>query len=161
MLPNNIISALKTFYDKINNKQILWILTGSTSLVIQGVDIKINDDIDILTDKQGSEKIDILLADFRIKKPDYSSTDKYKSYFGIYQIGNVKLEVMGEFQYKMNDGYWSHPNHLNVFFIKEFEGMKLAMLRLDQELQEYENMGRPNKVDKIKEFLRRSNGVAE
>ena len=161
MVPNNILSALKIFYNKIENQQILWILSGSTSLVIQGVDVKINNDIDILTDKQGSEKIDTLLAEFRIKELHYSSKDKYKSYFSVYQIGNVTIDVMGEFQYKMKDGSWSCPNQLNAIIIKEFNEMDLPILKLDQELQEYKNMGRYDKVDKIKEALRKSDGVDE
>jgi len=153
MVPENILSALKIFYDKISSKQIFWILTGSTSLAIQGVDVNINNDIDILTDKQGSEKIDELLNGFMLKKSDYSITDKYKSYFGIYQINNVKVEVMGEFQYKMKDGLWSIPNQRNGFFIKEFEGMNLPMLYLNQELKEYENLDRYDKVEKIRKVL--------
>lgn len=155
MLPNDIFSALKKLYKIINGKQIHWILTGSTSLAIQDVDVKINDDIDILTDKQGSDKIDKLLENFRLKKPNYSISDKYKSYFGIYKIGNVKIEVMGEFQYLMNDGSWSKPNQNNKIIIKKFERMSLPILSLDRELLEYENVGAHDKVEKIREALKK------
>lgn len=80
MVSANILSLLKIVYDRIYNQGIFWILSGSTSLAMQGVDVKINNDIDILTDKVGTRKIDKLLSDFRIRKSDYSSTDKYKSH---------------------------------------------------------------------------------
>jgi len=98
MIPDKIKSALKIIYDRIQSQDIFWILSGSASLAIQGVDVQINDDIDIATDKKGAQKIDKLLSGFRIKKPDYSSTNRYRSYFGVYKIGDVKVEVMGEFQ---------------------------------------------------------------
>lgn len=155
MIPENILSALRIVYDKLHNKNILWILTGSTSLVIQGVDVKIND-IDISTDKEGSQKIDELLSHLRIRKPNYSTTDKYRSYFGAYMIEGIKVETLGDFQYKMKDGSWSKPSHHNKIITKEFKGMTLSLLPLEQELQEYENMENHDKARKIKQALNKS-----
>jgi hypothetical protein len=155
MLPENILQALRAVYGRIQNKGVLWILTGSASLSIQGVDVKIND-LDILTDKEGSQKIDGLLSCFRAKKPVYSATEKYRSFFGAYLVEGVRVEVFGQFQYKMKDGSWSKQNHLNKAFAKEFEGMDLSLLPLGQELQEYESTGNPGKVLKIKQVLVKS-----
>ena len=52
-----IIEALKKVYDKLIETNILWVLSGSVSLAIQGVDVEPRNDIDILTDESGSEKI--------------------------------------------------------------------------------------------------------
>jgi len=56
-----IIEALKKVYDKLIETNILWVLSGSVSLAIQGVDVEPRNDIDILTDESGSEKIYLLL----------------------------------------------------------------------------------------------------
>ena len=141
------------FYAKISKEDILWVLSGSTSLVIQGVDVTINNDIDILTDKKGSIEIDRIFAEFRVKDLDYSTTDKYKSYFGIYRINNIQVEVMGDFQYKMNNGEWADFNQNNEIFIKIFEGMNLPLLKLEQEYKEYFSVGNHDKAEKIKELL--------
>lgn len=150
---SGILSALQKFYKIIDGKDILWILSGSTSLFVQGVDSVINNDIDILTDKTGSLKIDELLKDFRIEKSKYSSTEKYQSYFSKYEIDGVSVEIMGEFQYRLADNEWSKPNQTNKIIKKEFEGMLLPMLELNQELKEYENLGRTDKVERIKKAL--------
>lgn len=110
MLPKNILDVLKAFYQIIDGKNIPWVLSGSTALVIQGVDVGINNDIDILTDEEGSKQINILLADYKVKGSEYSATDKYKSFFGIYKIGELNIDVMGEFQYRLKNRLWSKPN---------------------------------------------------
>ncbi len=153
MIPDKIKSILKIIYDRIYNQDIFWILSGSTSLAIQGVDVQIHDDIDIVTDQKGVQQVDQLLSDFRIKEPEYSSTDNYKSYFGIYQIGNVKVEVMGEFQYRLQNGGWSRPVRPNKIIKKEYQGMVLPLLPLAQEVKEYQNLGKFDKVNKIKKTL--------
>lgn len=137
MIPNNILEALKKFYQLINGKNIPWVLSGSTSLVIQGVDVPINNDIDILTTEEGSKQINILLAGQIVKSSEYSTTDKYQSHFGMYDIDGVNIDVMGEIQYRMADGSWSEPNQNHKIFIKEFQGMFLPLLSLEQELEEY------------------------
>lgn len=154
MIPNNILEALKKFYQLINGKNIPWVLSGSTSLVIQGVDVLINNDIDILTTEEGSKQINILLAGQIVKSSEYSTTDKYQSHFGMYNIDGVNIDVMGEFQYRMADGSWSEPNQNHKIFIKEFQGMFLPLLSLEQELEEYSNLGRVDKVEKINAVLR-------
>jgi hypothetical protein len=85
-----------------------------------------------------------------VKKSEYSSTDKYKSYFGIYKIDDIQVEVMGDFQYMTKEGIWSKENQTHEIIYKEYHGMQLPMLTLEQELQEYENMGRTDKAEKIR-----------
>jgi len=151
------IEILKILYNKlINLKDTLWILTGSTALAIQGVDVLAND-IDILTDEKGSEQIDLILSEYRIQRPNYSTTEKYRSHFGIYKINNIKVEIMGNFQYKLKNGEWSKPNNPHETKIYDFNEMKIPVLSLEKELQEYENMDRKDKVIKIKEFLDKQN----
>ncbi len=58
-----IIEALKKVYDKLSNSEALWIISGSVSLAIQGVEVVPNYDIDILTDEVGSNKIYLLLKE--------------------------------------------------------------------------------------------------
>jgi len=153
-MPDKILLALKTFYDIVKTKNINWVLSGSTSLVIQGVDVTINNDIDILTDKAGAEILDNLLAQYRVKPMKYSETDKYKSYFGIYRLDGIQLEVMGEFQYLLKNGSWSEPNQNNEIIFKDFLEMRLPLLKLEQELVEYDNLDKIDKVNKIKRVIK-------
>lgn len=156
MIPKNILNALKKFYQIVNDKNIPWILSGSTSLAIQGVDVAINDDIDILTTAEGSKKIQNLLKEYLIHDLGYSRNPngKYQSFFQKYKIDSVKVEVMGEFQYRLKNGQWSKPNQDHEIFIKKYQGMSLPLLSLKQELEEYQNLGKDDKVKKIKTVLK-------
>jgi hypothetical protein len=119
---------------------------------LQGVDVEIND-IDILTDKDNIWKIDTLLADYRFKAPNYDQTEKYRSYYGIYRICNVKVETMAEFQYRLKDGGWSKPNQSNKIRLIDLKDVKIPVLSLRQEITEYKNGGDNSKVIKIQEVL--------
>lgn len=127
----------------------LLILSGSTSLVLQGVDLEVHD-IDIVTDEQGAKVLDNLLKDYCIKPLEYSGTDTYRSWYGKYQLDGCDVDVMGEFQYKLKNGNWSQPNHLHQIFHLDYQGVFIPVLSLAQEIQEYENVGRTDKVAKIK-----------
>jgi hypothetical protein len=149
---NEIIEVLKVFYEQVSNKDIFWILSGTTSLYIQGVDIKAND-IDIVADKDGVDSLDKILSEYCIQKPEYSSTEEYRSYYGQYILNGIKIDLVGEFQYKKKDGSWSDLRHRQKYFRKEYDGMSLLLLYLEEELKEYEELDKVEKVKKIKKRL--------
>lgn len=151
-IPKNIINALRIAFDLIIDQKINWVLTGSTSLVIQGVEVNVND-IDIITDEKGAWAIDRLLEEYRVQPPNLSETEKYRSYFGVYKIGDIKLEVMGQFQCRLEGERWSEPYEIHRVIYKEFEGMNLPLLSLKQELKEYQKLNRLEKVRKIEEAM--------
>jgi len=157
-IPKNIINSLRIAFDLINDHEINWVLTGSTSLVIQGVETKVND-IDIITDKKGAWEIDKLLDKYRVQSPDHSETEKYQSYFGVYKIGKTRLEVMGQFQYRLKDGNWSEPYKVDQVIHKQFEDMNLPLLSLKQELKEYQNLDRLDKAQKIKDAIETNENI--
>ena len=134
------------------SENIDWILSGSYSLFIQGVDIEAND-IDIVTNKVGAIKLDSLLSKYCIKPLEYSSTSEFRSYYGNYLIEGTKIDIMGEFQYMQKNGNWSKLRHMCNTFNNDFENMKLKLFPLEEELKEYEELGRVEKVNKIKEKL--------
>lgn len=153
MLPQKIFNALKIFYTRVQDKDIYRILSWSVSLAIQWVDIIPSEDIDILTDKEWSEVLDKLLQEFVITPSKYSWTEKYQSYFGIYRVGDVQLEIMGEMQYRLKDGSRSKLNQTHKIKRFVYKDMDFPVLSLEQELQEYENMGRADKVLKIRKAI--------
>jgi predicted nucleotidyltransferase len=52
VISRKFIRVLKIISKKLENQKIKWVLVGSTSLALQGVNIKPKD-IDILTDDEG------------------------------------------------------------------------------------------------------------
>ncbi|MDD2627484.1 MAG: hypothetical protein PHR25_00345 [Clostridia bacterium] len=148
------LEIVKTISNTIKKlKNITWILTGSTALALQGVNVPVND-IDIITDEISGRNLDESLSDYCIQKYIYSSNDKYQSYYGIYRINDVKVEIMGNFQYKLKDGNWSKENHLHEVKFYNYNNTLIPILSLEQELEEYYNTGKTNTAEKIEGFLK-------
>ncbi len=154
ILEKNMETFIKIL-DLVKGRNYPVILSGSTSLALQGVDIEVHD-IDIVTDKEGALRLDELLKEYNVVKMEYSSTEKYKSYFGTYIIDDNKVEVMGEFQYKLQNGDWSIENHLHDIYMINYKGVDIPVLSLQQELVEYENADKIETINKIKEKINKT-----
>ena len=102
-----IDTVVQKIYQIFKENQCFWVLSGSTSLRLQGVAVPVKKDIDIITNAENAKKIDQVLKEYVIQPSAFSATDKYQSYFGIYEIDGVNVEVMGEFRYRMKNGEWS------------------------------------------------------
>ncbi|MGV8087056.1 MAG: nucleotidyltransferase domain-containing protein [Candidatus Woesearchaeota archaeon] len=155
MINSNIpivnIIALKKIVEKFKNKNINWVLTGSTSLAIQGVDVKAKD-IDILTDVENADKIAELLKEYVIEPMNYKTSEHFKSYYGKFKISEVEVEVMADLEKKYNNK-WIKSERPRIKLIKRFEDMTLPLLELQEECEAYILMGREDKANKILEAL--------
>jgi len=137
----------------IEGESIKWALCGSTSLAFQGVDVPVND-IDIFTDKNGSDRFHEILKRYCVQEPTLeTATDVYRSYYGIYLVDGVDVDVCGEFQYKAKDGKWSQPLLFDDVVYKDYNGVKIPVLSLERELADYEAIGRTDKADAIRRAL--------
>ena len=153
MLSSKISKALEVLYKLIKNTNIHRVLSWSISLVIQWVDIIPSEDIDMLTDNVWAKELDKVLHSFVVKPLQYSSTEKYQSYFGIYKINDIQVEIMWEMQHRLKNNLRSKIKKQHKVYVINYNNMNLPVLSLRQELQAYENMGRSDKVKKIKEKL--------
>lgn len=131
----------------------LWILTGSTSLSLQGVDVEAKD-IDILTDENNALIIDEKLEKYCIDKMNYSSTEKIRSYFGRYMINSIEIEVMGDLQHCLESGEWSELTEIKTKRrLIQIDGLQIPVLSLEDELEGYKKMGRLGKAKLIEDAL--------
>lgn len=149
---STLANNLRTFQkiqQMVQDQDVLMILSGSTSLALQGVDVEVHD-IDILSDERGAKILNQALKDFCKKPLGYSGTDTYKSWYGKYQMDGCDIDIMGEFQYKLEDGNWSEPNQNHPVQIANYQGAQIPVLSLAQEIQEYKSVGREDKVVKIR-----------
>lgn len=147
-------AALRELYNRLNGREISWLITGSTGLALQGVPIKAND-VDIRTDRKGAYEIEKIFEDCVDKKVSYSSTDKIRSHFGALKVRGIKVEIMGNIE-KNVDGEWEAKSidlDSNKRMI-ELDDIKLPVLSLEYELIEYRKMERHEKVEIIEKFLR-------
>jgi len=144
--------VLKNLAEIFEANGVFWILSGSTSFYLQGVEITPND-IDVLTDIDSAALIDALLQDYQIQKSAYSETEKYRSHFGVYELDGVRVEVMADFQYRLKNGDWSEINHYHPTIFLNLGSSRIPVLSLEQELKEYRNLGRMETADKIEKVI--------
>ncbi len=128
---------------------LFWILVGSTSLKLRGVDVTPSD-IDIVTDLETISRIDQRLERFRIRAPRYSEGSGFRSTHAIYRVNGVKVDVMANIQFKSPYG-WMSPRPYHVHHV-ESAGIQIPVLSLEDEVDAYQKMGRKEKAEKIIAF---------
>ncbi|MGD2247092.1 MAG: hypothetical protein PVF58_01715 [Candidatus Methanofastidiosia archaeon] len=153
MIDHIYINVLRKIYAQLKNTQILWAVTGSLGLALQGLMTEIHD-IDIQSDEKGAYAIEQLFSDFITKKVKFSSSQKICSHFGAFIIDDIKVEIMGDIQKRDEKGIWKNPPDLtkHIQWVK-IEGMEIPVLSLEYEYQAYMLLGRTEKAEKIKNFL--------
>ncbi len=152
-----IVEALKVITRRLRDAKIEWVLGGSTSLALQGVDISPKD-IDILTDKDGAFEINKLLKEYEVKPVEFKTSDLFESFFGEFRILNVKVEVMGNLREKHGSQWVSLSTRLKSVKLIEMNGMEIPVSSLHEQKRAYEELGRKKdaiRVRKIKEALER------
>lgn len=146
------LSVINKIITKIDT-QINYVISGSTSLAFQGVDI-IPNDVDIFTDKFGVDYFYSILKDYSIDSPQIKDTDIATSYYTKYIIDDVQVEIIGDFRTKKNDGTYSEPTiDFSNLEYKEYQGTLIPIMSLEKELHGYVLLNRTEKVQKIKNAI--------
>ena len=102
--PEDLMGAMIFLASRIP-ESVNWAVAGSSTIALQGVDVTPHD-MDILTDSDGTYKIADALKGYAQERIEYGSTDKYRSHSGVFLIGGVKVEIMGDLQVFRN-GKWA------------------------------------------------------
>ncbi|MGQ4833783.1 MAG: nucleotidyltransferase domain-containing protein [Candidatus Asgardarchaeia archaeon] len=147
MVPKKIIDALKIIVDDFKKHKIKWVIAGSLSLALQGVDI-VPKDIDIITTKEDALRLNKIWKEYTIKSVSFGQTEFFRSYFGIFQINDVKIEVMGNLEEKRKDKWVSLMNRLNFPKYVIIENMQLPVSPLEDQLKSYEMSGRKKDIER-------------
>jgi len=80
MIRKDISDVLKFITKKFQDYNIDWVIVGSVSLELQGLNLKPND-IDILTNKKDALKINNLLGDYVLQSVKWSKTEEFDFLF--------------------------------------------------------------------------------
>ncbi len=156
MIDPKILKAFKRIYPELTNparKPIHWAVTGSLGMVLHGMTMEIHD-IDIQTDKEGAYEIERRLVTSLVKLVHFKASEIVRSYFGVFEVEGIKIEVMGGLQHRSLDQSWLPP--VQVELHKEwidYEGMSIPVMSLTHEAEAYDLYRRTEKAQKIKEFI--------
>lgn len=134
--------------NKLNEAGADWALIGSANLALQGMDVAPGD-IDILVNFSEKEKIESIFSE-----EEKISDSKLKNGEGeelTYLIGGVEIQFCFEY---------AHGFYADFLEKEEFEKIVLKSVeipcnRLEDEIRAYEHLGKKEKAEKIREFLKK------
>lgn len=133
-------------------KDFWYAFRGTASLILQGIQMNV-EDIDIVGDKKMALACNDLLAEYLVGKVTFKESEKFKSYFGKFEIKGIPVEIMGEWQIKDTKGKWSEPFNSSQRKMIIFNGNEIYVTSVEEELTAFAKMGRWTAYQKIKKQL--------
>lgn len=144
--------ALREIYRRLKDSDITWSISGSTGLTLRGVDVNPKD-IDIIVDAEDVFEVEKKLSEFLVEGVEYSESEKFRSYFGRFEIESIEVEIMGDLEKKV-DGRWQGPVDVEECTGEiEVRDMTLPVFKLEAEAKAYKELGRDKRAEKIKRKL--------
>ncbi|MEK9171860.1 MAG: hypothetical protein AAB782_01340 [Patescibacteria group bacterium] len=159
MISKEKIEVLKIIAQNLKPHGINWALVGSSNLALQGVSVEAHD-IDIITDKEGALSIGKVLHEYVEEEVKYKESEKFKSYYGKFNINGVHVEIIGNLLNKSPRGdLWSETTNLSKKEIFKLDNLEIPVISLDQEYKAYLKLGREEKAEKIVERINSKRGT--
>lgn len=156
MIDPKILQAFQKVYSQLTDparKPIQWAVTGSLGMVLHGMQMEIHD-IDLQTDKEGAFEIERRMVNSLVKIVHFRASERIRSYFGVFEINNIKIEAMGDMQHLSTDQTWGKPVAIETCRDwVDLADMHIPVISLEHEVEAYQHYGRPEKAEKIKDFL--------
>jgi hypothetical protein len=152
-LPALHLQVLWKIVSLLKDKDINWVLTGSTGMALQGMPLEVHD-IDLQTDEAGAYEIDRLLADYAVKPVRYKPSERIRSHFGEFMMDGVEVEVMGDMVKLLDNSTWE-PS-VDIAALRcwvEIDGSLVPVLPLEYEYQAYLKMGRFERAEMLRAFI--------
>lgn len=147
------LSVLKRISDSLNDSDVAWAVTGSCSLVLQGMEVLVND-VDLQTDAVGAYAIQRALSPYLVKKVVFGTSRDVRSHFGAFLIDGVPVEVMGDVERRGPDGVWRPGPDVRALRVwLDTDGVRVPVLPLTYEYQVYCQLGRDDRAEEIRLWL--------
>ncbi len=152
MLSDRIAYALKEILKRLDGSGINWVLAGSVSLALQGVDV-IPNDIDILTDERGAYTISGILKEYEVELIRWSESSEFRSYFAKYVIQGIGVDVIGDLEERAGGEWKDFSGRLGSKIIVDFKGVSLPVSPLKEHLESYMRSEREKDRAKVRDIL--------
>jgi len=154
MVEKQYLNVLKMIVTRLTGSDINWALTGSLGIALQGINLQVHD-IDLQTDKKGAYEIERCLSEFVVKPVRYTESERIRSYYGVFEIHGITVEVMGAIQKRLEDHKWEKPVRVEPYrHWIQVDEMQVPVLSLTYEYQAYLLLGREDKAEILRQWLR-------
>jgi len=136
-----------------------WAVMGSTASVLQGICNYTPPDIDLVTTRDGAYIMSGSIGGLgaTVHQVGYSESERYASHFGIFEVLDVKVEVMGDLIIRVADGHIDATEHFARWSDKvrliHFEQHHIPVVPLEWQLVANVLLSRPERSTGIADYL--------
>lgn len=153
MVETKYLNVLKMICTRLANSGINWALTGSFGMALQGVQVKVHD-IDLQTDEHGAYEIEKYFTEFTTRPVCFLKSKRIRSYYGVFEINGISVEVMGAVQKRLDDRTWEEPVNIEQYMHWIIvDKIQVPVLSLSYEYQAYRILGREDKANILLQWL--------
>lgn len=160
--PKPYVDALLTLHEKLDGKNIKWIVSGDLAELLRIVKVE-PDCIEIVTSKDDAQLIFQALEEFKPKQIAFQTQQlsrnalvegkEYpvyvRSYYFEFNVDTVKVKVEGDLQFKVGDWEWGDALDFTPDYVYVV-GKKVAVTPLSIARELYSCLGWIDRVEKIK-----------
>ncbi|WP_069188394.1 hypothetical protein [Paenibacillus sp. GM2] len=154
-----MIPALTELAARLQEAEGLWMLGGSSSLLLQGVAIPAAPrDIDVYADLNEANRIHELLQSIAVDEPHFDRTERYVSVLSHYSLGSISIELVGGFEVRSEGGVYRTEiaEVLASSAVQtRVQGQSLSLMPLAHEFVFNVLRGRPDRYVNIAAVMRR------
>lgn len=149
--------------DIFNKNEIDYVFVGSSGLAIRGMDFT-PADIDIFIDEKEVSKINELLGEYVVMDLHFrdeinSKGERIRNIKGVFKIENCEVEIFTNSDIFI-ENKWKPVRTVKPKKVKvKFEGVEIWLNDLEFEYEAYKNLGRSEKAEKIKQFMKSLTGA--
>lgn len=152
-LPLPLMETLRFLVQQLQGKALIWAVTGSGSLALQGLPVEVHD-LDLRTTAEGAYQIEAVFPAYQKRPVRFASTEQVRSHFGTLAIHGVPVEIIGDMQHRLADGSWEPIVDMNQFIVwTELDGLKIPAMSLPFLYNAYQLLGRRDKAALLQEWL--------
>ncbi len=136
-----------------------WAVMGSTASVLQGIPNYTPPDIDLVTTRDGAYIMSGSIGGLgaTVRQVSFSESERYASHFGIFEVLDVKVEVMGDLLIHVADGHIDVTEHFARWSDKvrliHFGDDHIPVAPLEWQLVANVLLSRPERSTGIADFL--------
>lgn len=147
------VNVLTKMVHRIQDADILWVLTGSLAFALQKIPVDVHD-IDIQTDERGAHEIARLFQEHLTESVRLSSTGLIRSHFGRLMVDCINVEIMGDLQKRMSESEWeSAPDIKALRRYIDIDDHKIPVFPLEYEYKAYQMLGRSQTAILLRNWL--------
>ncbi|MDX1438141.1 MAG: hypothetical protein R3335_15120 [Anaerolineales bacterium] len=154
-IPDAHWETLAVILETLRGQDLLWVVTGSVSLALQGVPVAPND-IDLQTTAEGAFLMERLFAPYMVRPVVYSAVERIRSQFGAFILNGIEVEIIGDIQKRRDDGGWTAaPDLEQLRIFVAANGRRIPILPLEYEAEAYAQLGKAERAEELLSWLAR------